>query len=96
MDIITHNVSSVLLILYANADQLLKWVDTQDYPFPDFGINKKCVDHKQLLNWQSSNELSENEWAQMAQRGPATGEHVIPMQEQFQKWAQGENAAIPH
>src|SRR2546429_6860793 len=25
------------------------WMDTQNYPFPDFAINKKCKDHGQLL-----------------------------------------------
>ncbi|KAL5384255.1 hypothetical protein DPSP01_005399 [Paraphaeosphaeria sporulosa] len=28
------------------------WMETQENPFPDFGINRKCVDHSAVLEWQ--------------------------------------------
>ncbi|OAL45750.1 tat pathway signal sequence, partial [Pyrenochaeta sp. DS3sAY3a] len=61
------------------------WVETQDFPFPDFAINKKCVDHKQLLQWESRNSLSDEQWKEMARRGPALGEIIKPMPDQLLK-----------
>jgi hypothetical protein len=71
-----------------------QWVDTQLYPFPDFGIHKKCVDHDQLLSWQAHNRLSEEQWMEMALRGPGDGESVVPMPEQLRKWAEAEDAGL--
>jgi hypothetical protein len=97
MDVITHNVSRRPFNFVGGMLTVsLKWVATQEYPFPDFAINKKCIDHGQLLSWQSSNELSENEWMEIARRGPAAGEHIKPMAEQFREWALGKDATIPH
>ncbi|KAJ4357173.1 uncharacterized protein N0V89_001748 [Didymosphaeria variabile] len=28
------------------------WMETQENPFPDFAINRKCVDHSAVLEWQ--------------------------------------------
>lgn len=62
-------------------------MNTQNYPFPDFALNKKCRDHNVLLDWQKNNRISEGQWAEMAARGPAPGEAVIEMPLLMSQWA---------
>ncbi|KAF2209195.1 hypothetical protein CERZMDRAFT_28372, partial [Cercospora zeae-maydis SCOH1-5] len=37
----------------------MNWVETQINPYPDFAINKKCIDYKQMKTWQTRNKLSQ-------------------------------------
>lgn len=36
------------------------WMETQENPFPDFGINRKCVDHSKILEWQDKMGIRED------------------------------------
>ncbi|CAG8960187.1 hypothetical protein HYFRA_00010666 [Hymenoscyphus fraxineus] len=38
------------------------WMATQDFPFPDFAINKKCKDHSRFLEWQEKKKISTEMW----------------------------------
>jgi hypothetical protein len=39
------------------------WVHTQHNPFPDFNIQKQCVSHDTILNWQAShNVATQKKW----------------------------------
>ncbi|KAK4497091.1 hypothetical protein PRZ48_011541 [Zasmidium cellare] len=67
------------------------WVETQDYPFPDFAINKKCMKHDKLLQWQAKNQLSQEQWVEMSVRGPGSEEPILPMPEQLRKWSEKED-----
>ncbi|KAG8534330.1 uncharacterized protein KY384_001174 [Bacidia gigantensis] len=66
------------------------WVRTQEYPFPDFGIRKKCRDHEGILKWQGRNKLSEEQWVEMAKRGPGegVGEQVVDMEGMLGAWVE--------
>lgn len=35
----------------------MHWTETQDYPFPDFSIQKKCVDFDKLTDWRKENTV---------------------------------------
>jgi hypothetical protein len=35
----------------------LTWMETQELPFPDFSVNKKCTDFGALTRWQNENAL---------------------------------------
>lgn len=35
----------------------LHWVETQEYPFPDMSINKKCVNFDGLTEWRKANTI---------------------------------------
>ncbi|KAK6536672.1 hypothetical protein TWF281_000893 [Arthrobotrys megalospora] len=48
------------LMCQANLDIItLNWVDTQQNPFPDFSVNKKCRDFGVIKQWQEEHKLSE-------------------------------------
>ncbi|KAF2120126.1 hypothetical protein BDV96DRAFT_641979 [Lophiotrema nucula] len=34
-----------------------EWMETQRFPFPDFGVRRKCVDYGGLLEWQKGAEV---------------------------------------
>ena len=47
VDILRQN-----LVCQANVDvHTYNWVETQRYPFPDFGIRHRCRDHGAVLEW---------------------------------------------
>ena len=33
------------------------WLETQERPFPDFSIERKCVDFEKLVQWRDENAL---------------------------------------
>jgi hypothetical protein len=42
----------------ANADIITSdWMVGQEYPYPDFGIEKKCGDFEGLLKWSHAREV---------------------------------------
>lgn len=46
------------LICNANLDVItFNWKETQDKPYPDFDLNKKCTDLDVLVAWQEQNTL---------------------------------------
>ena len=43
----------------ANADIITSvWMVGREYPYPDFGIEKKCGDFEGLLEWSHAREVS--------------------------------------
>ncbi|CAG8978977.1 hypothetical protein HYALB_00012260 [Hymenoscyphus albidus] len=84
-DLITYNVCRALSQLNS-ARQLkrilannVKWMVTQKHPFPDFGVNKKCVNHDQILDWQAKNKISDEMWEDFAKRGLPEGQEIVPI-----------------
>lgn len=33
------------------------WIERQNAPFPDFGVNKKCWDYEAILDWKEKNRV---------------------------------------
>ena len=47
----------------ANVDIITyNWVETQRYPYPDFGIQHQCRDHEGILEWlmQTENHVDQD------------------------------------
>ncbi|CAG8958248.1 hypothetical protein HYFRA_00000602 [Hymenoscyphus fraxineus] len=66
------------------------WMDTQKHPFPDFGVNKKCVNHDQILDWQAENKISDEMWEDFARRGPPEGQEIVAMSPLMGEWSAGD------
>jgi hypothetical protein len=66
------------------------WMETQDYPFPNFAINKKCKDHSAILKWQTKERISEAMWMEMSIRGPQPGEAVLGLPPKLKAWTQSD------
>jgi hypothetical protein len=66
------------------------WMETQDYPFPDFAINKKCKDHSKILEWQTKERISSEMWMEMSLRGPQPGEAVLHLPPKLKAWSQSD------
>lgn len=62
----------------------VQWVETQINPYPDFAINKKCIDYKQMKQWQTENKLSKEQWLEVGDRGPQKGDKVSVNQPSFE------------
>jgi len=46
------------LMCNANTDlYTLTWLETQQRPFPDFSVNKKCVDWDAIIRWRDEHKL---------------------------------------
>ena len=59
IDILRQNLacnSNVDIITY-------NWVETQRYPYPDFGIRHQCRDHERIVEWlmQEENHVDQND-----------------------------------
>jgi hypothetical protein len=68
------------------------WMETQDYPFPDFAINKKCKDHSEILKWQAKERISVDMWIEMSKRGRQPGEEVLKLPPKLKAWSQSDVA----
>ena len=54
------------LMCNANLDVItLDWVEGQKHPFPDFSINRKCVNFEALVDWQEENKVDRREFMAM-------------------------------
>ncbi|KAF1939249.1 hypothetical protein EJ02DRAFT_457105 [Clathrospora elynae] len=50
----------------ANLDLIpLHWVETQQYPFPDMSINKKCVNFDGLTDWRLKNTIDMDKYVEV-------------------------------
>ncbi|KAI1559509.1 tat pathway signal sequence, partial [Pyrenophora tritici-repentis] len=50
----------------ANLDLIpLHWVETQEYPFPDMSINKKCVNFDGLTEWRKANTVDMDKYVKV-------------------------------
>ncbi|CAK1362292.1 hypothetical protein CB0940_02437 [Cercospora beticola] len=70
----------------------MNWVETQINPYPDFAINKKCIDYKQMKNWQTKNKLSKEQWLEVGDRGPQKEDKVFPMAPKLAEWVASTDA----
>ncbi|KAF3402443.1 hypothetical protein DPV78_003726 [Talaromyces pinophilus] len=69
--------------LMCNADTTMttySWVETQERPFPDFSVNKKCIDFDTLVRWRNENTLDTEE-AGKVRRPPGALE--VPVNEMY-------------
>ncbi|KAM7200790.1 protein of unknown function (DUF3328) domain containing protein [Rhypophila sp. PSN 637] len=52
------------------------WMDTQGYPVPDFNMNRKCMSHDRILEWQEKSRISMEQWDEIR---PQEGDYVLPL-----------------
>ena len=53
----------------ANLDLIpLHWVETQEYPFPDMSINKKCVNFDGLTDWRKENTIDMDKYVEVMKK----------------------------
>jgi hypothetical protein len=61
-----------------------RWVETQDYPYPDFDIQRKCVNHDAILRWQKKNNVGSDErWKEIT---PPQGAYIYPASPELLAW----------
>jgi len=62
----------------------MEWVETQSKPSPDFDIQKKCINHSALLQWQSRNNIgSVQRWDEMI---APKGAYIHPASAELLAW----------
>lgn len=69
----------------------MKWVATQKNPFPDFAVNKKCVDHNRILDWQAKNKFLPDLLEELPVRGPPEVQEILPMPPMLGEWSTRED-----
>ena len=70
---ISHCFSALLQNLKCNADLGIithAWMDGQEAPFPDFNLEKKCVDFESLVEWNKDHGAPEDLEVESIQRPP--------------------------
>lgn len=66
----------------ANGDIITNvWVETQDHPFPDFNVNKRCRDYNAFVDWHHENQIEDME--KYSQMRIPEGEEPWKMSEEF-------------
>ncbi|KAJ4378179.1 hypothetical protein N0V83_001013 [Neocucurbitaria cava] len=78
----------------ANLDLIpLHWVETQQYPFPDMSINKKCVDFEGLTQWRKENTIDMERYVEVMKRpaGDKPGIKQHPAADQYYEYWGYEN-----
>ena len=78
----------------ANLDLIpLHWVETQEYPFPDMSINKKCVDFDGLTEWRRSNTIDMDKYVEVMKmpEGDKPGIKQRPAADQYYEYWGYEN-----
>ncbi|KAH7309853.1 hypothetical protein B0I35DRAFT_359656 [Stachybotrys elegans] len=55
------------------------WVDTQPYPVPDFNMNRKCKNHDKIMDWQSHNRITMEQWDEIAEMERPEGDFIFPL-----------------
>ncbi|EED14756.1 conserved hypothetical protein [Talaromyces stipitatus ATCC 10500] len=74
-----HCSDIIVQFLMCNADTTMttySWIETQERPFPDFSVNKKCIDFDTLVRWRDDNAL-DFEDAGMIRRPPGAYEVAV-------------------
>lgn len=70
----------------ANLDLIpLHWVETQEYPFPDMSINKKCVNFNGLTEWRKKNTIDMDKYVEVMKmpEGEKPGIKQLPAADQY-------------
>ncbi|KAF2796337.1 hypothetical protein K505DRAFT_300397 [Melanomma pulvis-pyrius CBS 109.77] len=73
----------------ANLDLIpLHWVETQEYPFPDMSINKKCVNFDKFTDWRKENTIDMDKYVKVMQRpeGDKPGIKQLPAADQYYEY----------
>jgi hypothetical protein len=71
-----HCTDIIVQFLMCNADTTMTtmtWLETQERPWPDFSVNKKCVDFDTLVRWRDENALNISQ-AGLVRRPPGAPE----------------------
>jgi hypothetical protein len=74
-----HCTDIIVQFLMCNADTTMTtmtWLETQERPWPDFSVNKKCVDFDTLVRWRYENALTLSQ-AGLVRRPPGAPETKI-------------------
>jgi Mycotoxin biosynthesis protein UstYa len=62
-----------------------EWLETQMHPFPDFNIERKCVNYHAIQDWQRENSITDTEtWERIS--GPPEGAYVKPASPEMLAW----------
>jgi hypothetical protein len=59
---------------------------TQLYPPPDFAVNRKCIKHDQILEWQARNKIERQSWWEIGEQGPGTDDYVLEPPAKLLDW----------
>ncbi|CAG5184140.1 uncharacterized protein ALTATR162_LOCUS10930 [Alternaria atra] len=62
------------------------WMRTQLYPPPDFAVNRKCIKHSQILEWQARNKIERENWWEIGEQGPGTDDYVLEPPAKLLDW----------
>lgn len=72
------------LMCYSSLDLVTyNWVEGQPGPFPDFNINRRCRDHKKLLEWQEEAFIADEIWLTVQLKET---EFILPPRPGFDEW----------
>lgn len=78
----------------ANLDLIpLHWVETQEYPFPDMSINKKCVNFDGLTEWRKRNTIDMDKYVRVMKKpeGSKLGTKQRPAADQYYEYWRYDN-----
>ncbi len=78
----------------ANLDLIpLHWVETQEYPFPDMSINKKCVNFDGLTEWRKDHTIDMKKYVEVMKmpEGEKPGVQQHPAADQYYDYFGYEN-----
>ncbi|XPS80983.1 hypothetical protein M3J09_012927 [Ascochyta lentis] len=73
----------------ANLDLIpLHWVETQEYPFPDMSINKKCVNFDGLTEWRKKHTIDMDKYVEVMKmpEGEKPGIKQLPAADQYYEY----------
>lgn len=59
----------------------LHWVETQSYPFPNFSIQRQCVDFEGLTEWRKKKSLNMDKWVEVMKK--PEGVNQLPMADAY-------------
>lgn len=67
----------------------LRWIETQDYPFPDFSINRQCVDFQAMTEWRKEKSPDMSRWEELMRK--PDGVEQLPMADAYYEMLDLEN-----
>ncbi|EQL00131.1 hypothetical protein G6O67_006634 [Ophiocordyceps sinensis] len=83
------------LMCGATADIITQpWVESQDHPFPDFSINKRCRDFAAILDWHERTMISDIDKFGTLKMPP--GHTPLPMTPEFHRMFHSGQADFHH
>ncbi|KAJ4344035.1 hypothetical protein N0V95_006413 [Ascochyta clinopodiicola] len=66
----------------------LHWVETQEYPFPDMSINKKCINFDGLTEWRKEHTIDMDKYVDVMKmpEGEKPGIKQLPAADQYYEY----------